>query len=57
VGAAAKLGEELVEGRRIVREARESASSLRRAIDPAGTTRQGDKTVETKKGPPQKKDV
>ncbi len=32
VGAAAQLGEELTEGRRITREAKESARSLRRAI-------------------------
>lgn len=32
VGAAAQLGEELTEGRRITREVKESAKSLRRAI-------------------------
>lgn len=38
VGTAARLGEELVEGRRITREAKESAQSLRRAIAPEDTT-------------------
>jgi hypothetical protein len=32
VGAAAQLGEQLTEGRRITRESKESAQSLRRAI-------------------------
>jgi hypothetical protein len=38
VGAAAQLGEELTEGRRITREAKESARSLRRALAPDDTT-------------------
>lgn len=48
VGAAAQLGEELTEGRRITREVRESARSLRRAIAPEDTTgshRHDDETV------------
>lgn len=38
VGAAAQLGEELTEGRRITREAKESARSLRRALAPDDAT-------------------
>lgn len=60
VGAAAQLGEELVEGRRIVRAAYESARSLRRVVardDSTGSARRDDETVEIKKSVPGKKDV
>lgn len=60
VGAAAQLGEELTEGRRIVREARESARSLRRVVSPEDTTgshRHEEETVEIKTGVGHKKDV
>lgn len=59
VGAAAQLGEELVEGRRIGRAVHESARSLRRVIAPedsTGSHRHDDETVEIKTGSG-KKDV
>jgi len=43
VGAAAQLGEELTEGRRITRASKASAQSLRRAVSP------DDDTARTKK--------
>lgn len=60
VGTAAKLGEELVEGRRIVREVHESARSLRRVVSPEDTTgshRQDDETVKVKTDAGSKKSV
>ena len=38
VGAAAQLGEELGEGRRVARSSKESARNLRRAISPEDVT-------------------
>jgi len=52
VGAAAQLGEELTEGRRITREVKESARSLRRAIAPDDITsshKRDDETVKVEK--------
>jgi hypothetical protein len=57
VGAAAKLGEELTEGRRIVREAKTSAGSLSRAISPISESQHSRSEDDTAKIGRQKKDV